>query len=131
MSDEVEFYKAIKLAENFLINKLRVKIFHPTLPGCYLEVDNLAQKGKTVFVFEGKSINDGRAIRQLKDRNNSLILFNDFYIKICLVYNFNSIRLFYYSFKSQVISEFNINGNKIFTTKFNNLKELALILRNL
>ena len=54
MSDEKEFDRALRFAGNFSNVKVKTSIWHPTLPNSYLEVDNLAQKGKIVFVFEGK-----------------------------------------------------------------------------
>lgn len=56
MSDEEKFDRVLELAGNFKNRKYCIKIIHPSgTPQQYLEVDNIGQKGKTLFVFEGKS----------------------------------------------------------------------------
>jgi len=80
MADEKKFHQAFILSNNFSIVELKVQIIHPRLPGSFLEVDNLAQKGQTVFVFEGKSKDEGQALSQLKERRLSLELFKGRYV---------------------------------------------------
>ncbi len=131
MSDELNFYRAIQLAHNFVNNIINPKIFHPTIPGCSLEVDNIVQKGKTILVFEGKYKKEDIAIKQLKERYLSLMIFQNLYIEKGFLSHYNSVRLFYYSFKRKNIVEFDQKGNKISSTKFNDLNELSQILRNI
>ena len=100
--------------------------------GQYLETDNLAQKNKTIFVFEGKASKENVAVKQLKDRYNSLKIYKNDYVKMANTFDdYDFVRLFYYSIKRRLISEYKSNGIKILSTKFNNLNELAQILRNL
>ena len=128
MSDETEFDKALILAGDFFNIKLKRKLFHPNLPGYFLEVDNLAEKNKTIFVFEGKQNREYSAASQLQERPKSLKLFKSEYVKRTAFSDYIFIRLFYYSFKRKVISEFNSYEFKIFTSQFLDLNDLANIL---
>ena len=131
MHDEVEFYKALKLSNSFYNLGINFILRHPNLPKQFIEVDNISQKNKTIFIFEGKSSRETSAIIQLKERYTSLKIFKNYYKKSGTFDDYDFIRLFYYSIKKRIISEFNFKGVKVSSNKFNNLNELALILRNL
>ena len=52
------------------VSVLKKYLIHTNSPGQYIEVDNLAQKNKTVFVFEGKQTREAEAVKQLQDGIN-------------------------------------------------------------
>ena len=131
MSDEVEFDRALNLARNFYKIGLKSILLHPYLPRQFIESDNISQKNKTIFIFEGKQTREAEAVKQLQDRHKSLKIFKSEYLKRNIFDNYDFIRLFYYSLKRKIISEFKPNGVKISDNKFNSLNELAKILRNL
>ena len=128
MPDEVEFNRSIQLAGNFYNIRLKENMGHPDFLGKYIEADNIAQKNKTIFVFESKQTREAEAINQLQNRTKSLKLFKTSYLKRKMFDDYDLVRTFYYSFKRKVISEFKPNGIKISNFKFNNLNELALFL---
>lgn len=132
MADEEQFDRALNLAGNFNNVGLRILLRHPDLPiGSYIEVDNLAQKGRTVFVFEGKFNKEELAVKQLQVRFKSLLRFKDEYVRAGMLNSYSYTRLFYYSFKRKVLTEFNQAGNKIKSVKFTDIKNLAEILQKL
>lgn len=131
MADEERFDRALRLEGNFSNIDLRLEIIHPTIPGWLLEVDNIAQKGKTVFIFEGKSKKEKSALKQLILRYQSLKTHKKHYLKTKLFNPYTYVRIFYYSFKRKVFAEFSSSGNPLLRCKFENVNELAAILRKL
>ena len=85
MADEEVFDCAITNSKGFNHIHCRFFIIHPTLPGQFIEVDNLAQKKQTAFVFEGKSKKELAAISQLLVLQQSLRLFHQDYLRTNLL----------------------------------------------
>lgn len=132
MTAENKFYNAMIKAGNFINVDYESELFHPTLPGEEIESDNIGQRGKTIFLFEGKLKDKKTAIKQLQIRQKSLESFKNDYIKILkILNNYDNFRLFYYTFKQKKLIEFHLNGDIIKTYNFEDLDELAEILRNL
>ena len=61
MSDEKEFQRALINAGNYGPLYVEAEIEHPTEPGRTLTIDNVGQKGNTIFVFEGNAANIEKA----------------------------------------------------------------------
>ena len=133
MSDETEFYRAMVLAGNYGYINTELKIKHQSEPGSYLFLDNVGQRGDTLFVFEGKAGKSEKAFLQLRTAYLSL---NDPFYKRTSIYghlfeNYSKIRLFYYSFKRGLLIEYNTKIAELQQYKFRDINELSIILRNL
>lgn len=131
MPDEENFQRALEATGVFPFNLFKIKIIHPILAGCYLEIDNLAQKKTTLFIFEGKSKKEEAAIKQLLERYKSFTLFKKEYLNEGFVADFKDIRLFYYSFKRRILVEYDSKGRAIRRFKFDDFNMLMAILRNI
>lgn len=131
MADEEKFDKALRATRVFDIIEINGSLIHPTLPNCFLEVDNIAQRGKSIFVFEGKAQKEDAAITQLLERYESLKDNKKDYIEEGSLNDYNLIRLFFYSFQRNLLVEFDSKGKSTSRFKFYDFKELVEILRNL
>ena len=122
MPDVQEFDKTIKNVQNllkgqvkFLIIEKEFRVKHPqTYKGRYMQIDNLVQIGKKLFLFEGKSSREATAKNQLLLYLDSLRYFKDEYVKrnFFFPYEINSTRLFYYSVRQQELVELTRNQRK-------------------
>jgi len=98
----------------------------------YVEVDCIAQKRRTLFVFEGSSASpDERVIDQLKLRYQSLQSFKLSSVPGSGFEDYDYTRLFYYSFKRKVIIEYDKNGDMLQNFNFSDDAKLVTILQNL
>ena len=131
MRDEENFHRALQLSTTFINVDYCAQILHPTLPSSTLEVDNYAQKGATIFVFEGKATDEDGAISQLQKRHQSFTLFKDHYLKFKHFSTYTRVRLFYYSFKKKTFAEYDSRGKKLSSVKFPDVNVLASLLGNL
>ncbi|MDP4012133.1 MAG: hypothetical protein Q8R00_00810 [Candidatus Nanoarchaeia archaeon] len=136
MSDEDKFYRALKNAGNYYPLYLEFVVKHPVNPGVYGSIDNVGQKGKVIFVFEGKKGGlPEKAIPQLKSRY--LILRNPVDKREMIgrgtFNNYTEIRLFYYSLRRGLLIEYTAKGEELNQHRFNprDINELTAILRNL
>ena len=130
MGDEGRFYRALQLAGNFERLKIKFNIIHPNSYKYYLEVDNSAQKGAVLFIFEGKASKEEEAREQLKQRYLSCTKHRSEYLRGGLFKPYSVIRLFFYSFNKHALIEFTPQGGRN-AVKFSDLNELSVILRNL
>lgn len=130
MRDEEKFNRALELTNIFSIMDCEVQIHHPKIP-VYIEVDNIAQRKRELFIFEGKSKNEEKAIDQLKLRYISFKQFKYEYISKRLIQDFDFIRLFLYSFKRSMLVECDSKGKIIKRMKFTDLINLIEILKKI
>ena len=128
--DEKKFRKAMESASVFSHVASQFNIGHPTLPSCFLEVDNLGVKKDVLYIFEGKHKNESAAIQQLKVRYQSLLLFRHVYVNHLLP-AYSTIKLYFYSLAKHSIVEYDSKGKKITSMKFADVPELINILRNI
>ena len=132
MADEEKFAGFIERSGAFLLNHYSYLIEHYAAPQSFVEVDNIAWKGSTLFIFEGsKGRLDTERINQLNERFK-LFRFN----RVSLINeegfpNFSRVRVFYYNLKSNRLIEIDERGVRISTTPYNNAEELINILRNI
>lgn len=119
MSDETEFYRALENTKYYIKNHFELEVFHPTLPGETLRIDNISQKREIVYIFEGKKGNLERAKHQLKQ--NYLAIKSDRVrlIKEGLLLPYSQIKLFYYSFKRGLLIEYEANLREVNQYRFN------------
>lgn len=133
MSDETEFYRALANAGNYTKIYIEFELLHPTEPSREIIIDNVAQKGDTAFVFEGKSLELDDAVSQLKRDYLSIKFDREKLVKSGNFTPFLKIRLFYYSFRRGLLIEFTDRGKEVNQYSFDkrNIKQLTGILRKL
>ncbi|MBU2496596.1 MAG: hypothetical protein KJ767_00875 [Nanoarchaeota archaeon] len=130
MADEKKFARFIENSKSFSFNRYNYLIENYLLPQTYVEVDNIAWKRNTLFVFEGSRGKFEEKIKQLKERFN-LFKFNKFSIINKGYPNFQYIRVFYYNLKSQRLIEIDEKGELICTYSYKDILELTQVLRKL
>ena len=131
MADEERFAWLIERSGAFLLNRYSYLIEHYAAPQSFVEVDNIAWKGGTLFVFEGtRGKVDTEKIGQLRKRFN-LFKFNRHILIKKGFQNFNRVRVFHYNFKSQKLIEIDERGIIILTISYRDVGELINILRNI
>ena len=130
MSDENTFKKFMDASKSFnIVKDSCFKIINPRNVSTEVEIDNIGQKGKTLFVFEGSR--GPPNISQLKER---FFLFNFYKVNFITknyFYPYSDIRVFYYNLKAQRLIEYNNKGINIKTFSYKNTIELIEILRKL
>ncbi|MBU2496588.1 MAG: hypothetical protein KJ767_00830 [Nanoarchaeota archaeon] len=130
MTDEERFSRILENSRAFSFWDCEIDIENYTIPDTFVEVDNIAWKRNTLFVFEGSRGKFEEKIKQLKERFN-LFKFNKFYLTNKGYPNFQNIRVFYYNLKTQRLIEINEKGEIKQTYSYENIQELIQILRKL
>ncbi|MBU2496584.1 MAG: hypothetical protein KJ767_00805 [Nanoarchaeota archaeon] len=131
MTDEDKFARILENSNCFSFSRYNYLIRHNIIPQTFIEIDNLAWKRNTLFVFEGSRGKFTDKINQLKERFN---LFR--YNKFSLVQEeglptFQNIRVFYYNLKTQRLIEINESGKILCTFSYKDIQELIQILGKL
>lgn len=133
MSDEDNFYRALVGAGIYRYASIEFKIKHPSEPGDYLFIDNVGQKGDTLFVFEGKTGKPEKAFGQLRIAYLSLSdpLYKRTFTYKEVLNSYSKVRLFYYSFKRGLLIEYDPRMTELQQCRFRDLNELSEILRKI
>ncbi|MBU2496762.1 MAG: hypothetical protein KJ767_01745, partial [Nanoarchaeota archaeon] len=104
MADEKRFARILEGSGGFSFSRYNYLIGHNLIPQTFVEIDNIACKRNTLYVFEGSRGKLEEKIKQLKERFN-LFKYNRFPLINKGYPNFQHIRVFYYNLKTQRLIE--------------------------
>ena len=129
MADEEKFNEYLTISSAFMNVKLRLMVQNPRHIRQDIEIDNVSQKGKILFVFEG---NRGSPdISQLMYRFTLFSFQRATLVRMGRFFDYTNIRVFYYNLKKQRIIEYSRQGQVIQTFAYSTTVELIEILQKL
>ncbi len=129
MGDEEKFARFLELSCTFSYIDTTFKLFDQSQPKKEIEIDNIALKKETLFIFEGKK--GSPDIRQLRERFRLFLINKTVLIRKSILPIYNNTRVFHYNLKQQKLIEFDQKMNIIKTISYKNSSELIGILRKI
>ncbi len=130
MGDEDLFEKYLKLAKTFsLVKPAKFIMLNPLIPSTKIEIDNICQKNRTLFIFEGKKGNPD--ISQLKKRFIIFEIYKTTIQKYNYTLPYQIVRVFHYNLQTKKIIEYDKKGNILLTFTYKDIPKLIDFLQKL
>src|SRR3989344_7796885 len=122
MADEEKFDEYLNTSAAFTNVKLRFMVRDPRNSRYQVEVDNVGQKGRVLYIFEGN-----RGSPDLNQLAYRFLLFSFQRTLLCssgFFTGYDIVRVFYYNLKKQRLIEYSRQGQVVQTFAYSTTPEL-------